>query len=65
MSELDGGLFQRSDFGMFANECFQYGMRSGCDIDCPVLKRGECELKDDDNKKLYNEYLNSINGNNR
>lgn len=41
-------------------ECEKYGMTWGCDIDCPVLQRGECELKDSENKKLYEEYLNEI-----
>lgn len=25
------------------NECMVYGMMSGCDLDCPVFSRGECE----------------------
>ena len=37
--------------------CERYGMTWGCNIDCPVLRAGECELKDDENKELYNEYL--------
>lgn len=39
------------------NACYRYGMTWGCDIDCPVLQAGECELKDSDNKELYQEYL--------
>jgi hypothetical protein len=39
------------------NERYRYGMMAGCDIECPVLQRGECELKDLDNKELYQEYL--------
>jgi hypothetical protein len=38
-------------------ECERYGMTWGCDIDCPVLRNGKCELKDTDNKELYNELL--------
>jgi len=51
------GLFAREDIGMTANECYQHGMVRGCTIDCPVLQRGECELKDAENKELYQEYL--------
>ena len=35
------------------NDCERYGMTWGCDIDCPVLRQGKCELKDDENKELY------------
>ena len=37
--------------------CERYGMTWGCDIDCPVLNAGECELKDDENKELYEQAL--------
>lgn len=40
-----------------SNECFNYGITWGCTIDCPVLQRGECELKDSENKELYKQYL--------
>ena len=50
---LDNGLPK----GM--TDCERYGMTWGCDIDCPVLQRGECELKDDENKELYQEFLDS------
>lgn len=39
------------------NDCERYGMTWGCDIDCPVLRSGKCELKDNENKGLYEEYL--------
>jgi len=52
ITELDSGLQKTSD------ECFKYGITWGCDIDCPVLQRGECELKESDNKDLYQEFLN-------
>jgi len=39
------------------DDCHKYGVINGCDIDCPVLMRGECELKDDENKELYQECL--------
>lgn len=35
------------------SDCESYGMTWGCDEDCPVLLRGECELQDADNKELY------------
>lgn len=41
--------------------CERYGMTWGCDIDCPVLQAGKCELKDTDNKDLYESYLKSKN----
>lgn len=28
------------------NDCEQYGMRRGCDADCPVWQRGECDCED-------------------
>lgn len=27
-----------------ANECERYGMTWGCDEECPVLNKGNCEL---------------------
>lgn len=42
------------------NDCERYGMTWGCDIDCPVLQAGKCELKDFENKELYQEYLDLI-----
>lgn len=30
------------------SECSRYGMTKGCDDECPVLLRGECELMDDE-----------------
>jgi hypothetical protein len=41
------------------SECYNYGMTWGCDLDCPVLARHECELKDAENKELYQEFLTS------
>ena len=38
------------------NDCEKYGMTYGCDVDCPVLQAGECELQDTDNKDLYKEF---------
>ncbi len=35
------------------NDCHNYGITWGCNVDCPVLIRGECELQDSDNKELY------------
>lgn len=34
-------------------DCEHYGMGHGCDVDCPVLLRHECELQDSDNNELY------------
>ena len=39
-------------------DCFNYGIVAGCDIYCPVLQSGKCELKDAENEELYQEYLN-------
>lgn len=49
----DGGMPK----GM--TRCEKYGMTWGCDVDCPVLQAGKCELKDSENKDLYQEYLNT------
>ena len=40
------------------NDCYKFGMTYGCTVDCPVLKAGECELQDSDNKELYEQALN-------
>ena len=39
------------------SDCYKYGMTYGCDVDCPVLKSGNCELQDTDNKELYKEAI--------
>lgn len=52
------------DLGVMAScvmsDCEKYGMIAGCDINCPVLQAGKCELQNDENKGLYQEYLHSI-----
>lgn len=45
------------------SQCERYGMAYGCDIDCPVLQSGKCELRESENKELYAEYLSLINSN--
>lgn len=37
-------------------ECEEYGMTWGCDKDCPVFQRGECELQEE-NEKLFNKVV--------
>ena len=37
------------------NDCYRYGIVHGCTTECPVLIRGEFELKDDENKDLWEE----------
>ena len=44
------------DTSLFMTDCERYGMSYGCDIDCPVLQAGNCELKETDNKELYEQY---------
>ncbi len=57
------------------NECESYGMMSGCDLECPVFNRGECqngvtciEMFVDDglslliDNKLFNHYLQQNGG---
>ncbi len=46
-------------------ECEHYGITWGCDIDCPVLNDGRCELKDSENKELYEEVLKGERDENR
>ena len=48
VNELDDGLNHAS-----MTDCENYGMTWGCDIDCPVLRRDECELQEAENKELY------------
>ena len=38
-------------------DCERYGMSYGCDVDCPVLLAGECELQGNENKELYKEAM--------
>ena len=35
--------------------CHNYGSISGCDMGCPALISGDCELKDAECKDLYDE----------
>lgn len=35
------------------SDCEHYGMAYGCNEECPVLRAGECELQDSENKELY------------
>jgi len=57
-------LILEKTFGVTAlgvmDDCYKYGLIGGCDVDCPVLRRGECELQDSDNKELYAEYLDEV-----
>ncbi len=55
ITELDLGTTAAS----IMTDCERYGMTWGCDIDCPVLQSGKCELQDTDNKELYKQYLTS------
>jgi hypothetical protein len=57
-SELANTLADSVFIGM--SGCERYGMTWGCDIDCPVLREGKCELKDTENKELYAEFLESM-----
>ncbi len=52
LAELDTGISHA-----MMTECEKYGMTWGCDLDCPVLRAGQCELKDAENRELYNEFL--------
>ena len=38
----------------FENECEKFGMTWGCQPDCPVFERGECELQEE-NAKMFEE----------
>lgn len=52
IAELDNTLSHAT-----MSECESYGMTWGCDVDCPVLREGLCELKDAENKELYEQVL--------
>ena len=52
VNEQDEGLSHQN-----MTDCENYGMTWGCDVDCPALRRGECELQDSENKELYNYIL--------
>ena len=34
------------------NDCERFGMTYGCQPDCPIYERGECELQEE-NKKQF------------
>jgi hypothetical protein len=38
-------------------DCEHYGMTYGCNVECPVLCDGRCELQETDNKELYEEAI--------
>lgn len=42
------------------SDCYRYGMCWGCDIECPVLQSGKCELQNTENKYIYEEYLSTL-----
>lgn len=41
INSLDNGM------PIVTDECFNYGIVGGCDENCPVYKRGECELQEE------------------
>lgn len=41
-------------------DCEHYGMTYGCNAECPVLLAHKCELKNSDNKKLYEEAIEAL-----
>lgn len=43
-------LDQRS--GHMGDECFRYGSTWGCQPDCPIFARGECELQKE-NEEMF------------
>lgn len=51
ITEIDLGITASS----VMSACEKYGMLSGCDVECPVLISGNCELMRDENKDLYKE----------
>lgn len=36
-----------SDMPIVTDECFNYGIGSGCDEHCPVFKRKQCEFQEE------------------
>ncbi len=42
---------------LIMSRCESYGMARGCDTGCPVLRAGECKLKDSENKELYEQVI--------
>ena len=46
LNELNDGIAKTGD------ECFNYGITWGCDMDCPVFQRGECELQKE-NERIF------------
>ncbi len=38
-------------------DCEHYGMNNGCNVDCPVLLRHECDLQVSELEDLYLEAL--------
>lgn len=62
----DSGSYSKLDFyatlsnNPSATDCENYGMGRGCDCDCPVLNRGECELQFNENSNLLIEILSPI-----
>lgn len=41
-----------TDDSRTSSECHKYGIFSGCDPNCPVFERGECELQGENKKKF-------------
>ena len=52
INELDNTLYHPN-----MTACESYGITWGCDIDCPTLIDGKCELKNSENYELYQQLL--------
>jgi len=53
ITEIDLGVMASS----VMTDCEKYGMTYGCNVECPVLIAGKCELQNEENKELYLETL--------
>lgn len=52
-NEFANTIYDHSGLMATGNECFKFGITWGCTVNCPVLRRGECEHKDTENRELW------------
>ena len=46
--------------GLGMNECMKFGMTWGCQPDCPVFERGECERQEEQAEIFAEEESNTL-----
>lgn len=59
-NKADFAKILSENISLFMTDCEKYGMAYGCDVDCPVLRDGKCQLKETENKHLWDKVCKEI-----